>query len=64
MTQYNKVCGKAVTAETICAKKGVKAIKDLTVVQFKEVMQRFRRPIQAQELSTETGAAKAAADVS
>lgn len=64
MTQYNKVCGKAVTAETICAKKGVKAIKDLTVVQFKEVMDGFMRSIQAQELSTETAAAKAAADVS
>lgn len=64
MTKYNAVCGKAVTAETICAKKGVKAIKELTLMQFKEVMDGFTRSMQAQALSAETAAVKGAADLS
>lgn len=46
MGKYNEVCGKSSSAEQICAKMHVNALSELTVAQFKNVMDSFSKAIE------------------
>lgn len=62
MEQYNEVCGKASNAESICAKMRVTSLKELTVEQWKKVMDSFVNAIEAKEIDEMTAAIREASD--
>ncbi len=62
MEQYNEICGKASSAENICAKMHVSSLKELTVEQWKKAMDSFVNAIEAKEIDEMTAAIREASD--